>query len=137
MRRRCFIVSALLLTIIVAFVVMLWFPPIKKITVPMSYSTITNMVAQWRPARIGERGLPIDVCAEEKSPDALYIRSIFERGDPKFGPFTVVRVSKINASNVTVELDTMQYALCGLFGRRHLFFIERQRWKEIQELVQQ
>jgi hypothetical protein len=102
----------------------------------MSYSTVTNKIAQWRPAR-SSRGLPSDVRAEEKLPDALFVRSIFERGDPKFGPFTVVRISKLDASNTAVELGTTQYALFGLFGRRHIFFIERQRWKEIQEVIHQ
>ncbi|MDR3460281.1 MAG: hypothetical protein P4N60_22865 [Verrucomicrobiae bacterium] len=136
-RRRCFIISAVLLTIVLGFVAALWYPPAKRIIVPMGYSTVTNKIAQWQPARVRRNGLPSDVCAVEKVPGSLYYRSIFERGDPKFGPFTVVRVSKLDETNTTVELNTTQYALCGLLGKRHIFFIERRRWEEIREVLRQ
>ena len=137
MRRRRYAIPAVLFTIVLGVVVTLWFPPAKRITVPMSYSTVTNKIAQWRPDRIRRNGFPGDVLTEEKLRGALYIRSIFERGDPKFGPFTVVHVLKFDESNTAVELSTTQYALFGLLGRRHAFFIERRRWKEMQEVVRQ
>ena len=138
MRKRRFIIFGILvLVVFLSVIATLWFPPAKRITVPMSYSTVTNKIAQWRPVRVSWRGFPSDVRAEEKSPDALYIRSIFERGDPKFGPYTVVSVSKLDETQTTVELSTMQYALFGIFGRRHVFFIERRRWKEMQRIIHQ
>ena len=137
MRKRWFIISAALLAIILGFVVALWFPPTKRIIVPLSYPTVTNKITQWRPVRVSSRGSPSDVRTEENSPGLLYTRTIFERGDPKFGPFTVVRASKLDSSNTAVELSTTKYALFSLLGRRHLFFTERHRWKEIQDLIHQ
>ena len=137
MRKRYFIISMVLLAIISGVIVTLWFPPPKRFTVPMSYSTVTNKIAQWRPVRVSWRGFPSDVRAEERSPGTLYIRSIFERGDPMFGPFTVVRVAKLDASQTLVEVSTTQYALFSLLGRRHVVFTEQRRWKEIQKLVRQ
>ena len=137
MRKRCVIISLIALGILSSLIIILWFPPVKKITVSERYSIVTNRIAQWRPARASWRGLPSDVRSEEKLPGSLYFRSIFERGDPKFGPFTVVQVSKFDETHTTVELYTMQYSLFGILGRRHRFFTEQQRWKEIQELVHQ
>jgi len=134
---RSFIISVVLLTIVLGFVAALWYPPAKRIVVPMGYSTVTNKIAQWQPARVRRYGMPSDVRAAEKVPGSLYYRSIFERGDPKFGPFTVVWVSKLNETNTTVELSTTQYALYSLLGKRHVFFIERRRWEEIQEVLRQ
>jgi hypothetical protein len=137
MRRRWIIVSVALLAVLLVFIRALWFPTEKEITVPLSYSIITNKIMKWKPGRIPSRGLPSDVKAEEKVAGEIFVRSIFERGDPKFGPFTVVSVFRLDASQTVIKLSTTQAALFGLLGKRHLFFIERRRWKEIQELVQQ
>lgn len=137
MRRRWLIISAAILTIAFAFIAVLWFPPPKRITVQMTYANVTNKIAQWRPVRISSRGSPTDVRVEEEQADTVFIRTIFERGDPKFGPFTVVRVSKLDASTTAVEVSSTQYAFFSILGRRHVFFMERQRLKEMQELFHQ
>jgi hypothetical protein len=118
--------------IVVAAIWVLWFPPAKSIVVPMGYPAATNKLASWLPAKT-TRGYSSDVRAEEKVPGALFLRVIFERGDPKAGPFTKVRVGRLDSSNSTVELSTttMNYVLPGSV---HPFLLERQRWNEMREL---
>ena len=137
MCKRLLIFSVVsLLTVILIAIVTLWFPPAKRVVVSMSYASVTNKVTQWKPDSARQNAWPSEVRIAETVPGVIYYRSLFERGDPKFGPFTVVWVKKIDETHTSVEVSTTQHALLGLLGKRHLLFIERHRWKEIKQVLE-
>ena len=99
----------------------------------MAYEVVTNRVALMRPA-VGPNGGPRSIWRTEKEAGKLFIENIREPGgDVKFGPYTYVTVSKRDASNTCVELSSTKYGL--IRGSHHLFFLERARWKELQQLL--
>ena len=108
----------------------------KKCTVPLAYEVVTNKVAKMKPA-IRSDGGPRSVRSQEKGTGSNFIFSLREPGgDVKFGPYTHVThvtVSKLDSTNTCVELETTKYGL--IRGRHHLFFTERRRWKELQEIL--
>lgn len=71
----------------------------------MGYATVTNKIAQMRPARF-PKGIPRVVWQREEVPGQVCVRRLKEGGDQHFGPTTIVRVSQIDATHTKVTVST-------------------------------
>jgi hypothetical protein len=109
----------------------------KVATFGKPFADVTNKVAQMQHA-VGPHGKARIKWSREEVPGARFRQGMIESGgDPKFSAVTVVTVTRVDDSRTIVELATTKYVLFSLLGERHLFFTERRRWKELNQLLQQ